>query len=73
MQCRTLRLNIKAANALNPGQTPVDKSHCPIYALTKKAIYRFSDKFPGDCAIFEGLHIEQRLLVVLGQLVDAAA
>ena len=48
MQCRTLRLSIKAANALNPGQTPVDTSHCPIYALTKKAIYRFSDKFPGD-------------------------
>ena len=72
MQCHTMRLNIKAVNALNPGQTPVDISDCPIYALTKEAIYRFPDKFPGYCAMFGGLHIEQCLLVVHGQLVDGS-
>ena len=31
-----MRLNIKAVNTLNPGQTPVDTSDCLIYALTKE-------------------------------------
>ena len=70
MQCHTMKLNIKAVNALNPGQAPVDTSDCPIYALTKEAIYRFPDKFPDYFAMFGGLHIEQCLLVVHGQLID---
>ena len=64
MQCHTKRLNIEAVNDLNPGQTPVETSDCPIYALTKEATYCFPDKFPGYCAMFEGL------LVVHHQLVD---
>ena len=64
-----MRLNIKATNAFNPGQTPFDTSDCPIYALAKEAIYHFQDKFPGYCAIFGGRHIEQCILVVHGQLV----
>ena len=70
MECHTMRLNIKAINALNPGQAPVHTSDCPTYTLTKEAIYRFPDKFPGYCAMFGGLHIEQCLLVVNGQLLD---
>ena len=73
MQCHTVRLNIKAISALNPGQALVDTSDCPIYALTKEAIYRFLDKFPGYCALFVGLYIEQCLLVVHGQLVDGSS
>ena len=67
-----MRLNIKAVNALNPGQMPVDTSDCPIYTVTKEAIYHFPDKFPGYCAMFGGLHIEQCLLVVHGQLLDGS-
>ena len=69
MKCPTMRLNIKAANAFNPGQTLFDTSDCPIYALAKEAIYHFQDKFPGYCAIFGGRHIEQCILVVHDQLV----
>ena len=54
-------LNIKAFNILNPGQMPVGTSDCQIYALTKEAIYCFPDKFPGYCAMFGGLDIEQCL------------
>ena len=70
MQCHTMKLNKKAVNALNPGQTPVDTSDCPIYALTKEAIYRFPHKFSDYVAMFGGLHIEQCLLVVHGQLIE---
>ena len=72
MQCRTMRLNIKAVKALNPGQTPVDTLDCPIYALTKEVIYHFPDKFPEYCAMFGDLHIEQCLLVVHDQLTDGS-
>ena len=37
MQVHTMNLNIKAISGLNSGQTPVDVSDCPIYALTKEA------------------------------------
>ena len=47
-----MKLNIKTVNAFNPGQMPVDTFDCQIYALTKEAIYRFPDKFPGYCAMF---------------------
>ena len=59
MQCHNMRLNIKAANALNLGQAPDDTSDFPIYALTKEAIYCFPDKFPGYYTMFGCLHIEQ--------------
>ena len=69
MQCHTMKLNMKVVNALNPGQTPVDTSDCPIFALTKEAIYRFPYQFKNYFAMFGGLHIEQCLLVVHGQLI----
>ena len=62
----------QAVNALNPGQKPVDTFDCPIYALTREAIYCFPDNFPGYCAMFGDLHIGQCLLVVHGQLVDGS-
>ena len=45
MQVRKMHLNIKAISALNPGQTPVDVSDCPVYALTKEAQFRFLEQF----------------------------
>ena len=58
MQCHTMKLNMKVVNALNPGQTPVDTSDCPIFALTKEAIYRFPYQFKNYFAMFGGLHID---------------
>ena len=70
MQCHIMTLNIKAVDALNPGQTPVDVSDCPVYALTKEAQYRFPDQYSNYFAMFGGLHIEQCLLVIHGQLIQ---
>ena len=67
-----MMLNIKAFNILNPGQMPVGTSDCQIYALTKEAIYCFPDKFPGYCAMFGGLDIEQCLCSLYHKLVEAA-
>ena len=70
MQCHTMKLNMKVVNALNPDQTPVDVSDCPVYALTKEAQYRFSGEFSNYFAMFGGLHIEQCLLVIHGQFIQ---
>ena len=67
MQCHAMRLNVKAVSALNPDLLTF--SDCAIYVLTKEAIYSLPGKFPGNFAMFGGLHIEQYFLVVHGQLV----
>ena len=64
-----MRLNKKVVNALNPGQTPVDVSDCPVFALTKEAQFRLAGEFSDYFAMFGGLHIEQCLLVTHGQLI----
>ena len=69
MQVHTMRLNKKAVSALNPGQTPVDMSDCPVFAFTKEAQYRLADEFSDYFAMFGGLHIEQCMLVTHGQLI----
>ena len=48
-QCHTMRLNKREVAALNPGQTPVDVSACPVYALTK---YRFPGEFSNYFLMF---------------------
>ena len=45
MQIHTMKLNIKAISALNPGQTPVDASDCPVSALTKEAQFQLPEHF----------------------------
>lgn len=70
MQCHVMKLNIKAVKALNPGQTPLDISDFPIFALTKEEIYCFADERPIYFALFGGLHIEQCLLIVHSQLIE---
>ena len=67
MQCHAMRLNVKAVSALNPDLLTF--SDCTIYVLTKEAIYSLPSKFPGNFAMFGGLHIELYFLVVHGQLV----
>ena len=53
-----MRLNTKLVNKLlDPGQTPVDVSDCPVFALTKEAHYRFADEFSNYFPMFGGLHI----------------
>ena len=69
MQYHIMKLNIKAVEALNPGQTPVDVSDQPVYALTKEVQYRFAEEFHDYFAMFVGLHIEQCLLKIHGQLI----
>ena len=67
-----MKLNIKIVNVLNPGQTQVDMSDCPVYALTKEVQFRFPDQFADYVAMFGGLHIEQCLLVIHGQLIHGS-
>ena len=72
MQVHTMNLNIKSISALNPGQTPVDVSDCLVYALTKKAQFRFLEQFSNYFAMFGGLHIEKCLLVTHGQFIEGS-
>ena len=72
MQVHTMNLNIKAISALNPGQTPVDVTDCPVYALTKETQFRFPEHFSNYFAMFRGLHIEQCLLVTHGQFIEGS-
>ena len=72
MQVYTVNLNIKAINAINPGQTPADVSDCPVDALTKEAQFQFPEHFSKYFAMFGGLHIEQCLLVTHGQFIEGS-
>ena len=72
MQVHTMNLNIKAIIALNPSQTPVDVSDCPVYALTKEAQFQFPEQFSNYFVMLMGLHIEQCLLVTHGQFIEGS-
>ena len=66
-----MNLNIKTS-ALNSGQTPVDVSDCPVYALAKEAQFRFPEHFSNYFAMFGGLYMEQCLLVTHGQFIEGS-
>ena len=68
-QAHIMNQNIKWTETLNPGQTPVDVSDQPMYALTKTLQYQYPDEFSKYFAVFGQLHIEQALLVVHGLLI----
>ena len=57
---------------LNPGQTPVDISDQPAYALTKELQFDHPEMFSEYFPIFKQLHIEQSLLVIHGQLIEGS-
>ena len=61
-----MKENVKWTEILNPGQTPVDVSNPPVYALTKTLQFMYPDEFSNYIALFGQLHIEQALHVVHG-------
>ena len=67
-----MHLNIKWTAVLNPGQAPIDVSDQPVYALTKELQFRHPEIFSQYFPIFGKLHIEQFLLVILGQLIEGS-
>ena len=71
MQAHLMQLNMKWTAILNPGQTPVDVRDQPVYALTKELQFRHPGIFSQYFPIF-GLHIEQCLLVIHGQLIEGS-
>ena len=71
-QGHIMSMNKQWTEILNPGQTPVDVSDQPVYALTKELQFRYPDKFSKYFPVFGQLHIEQSLLVVHGQLVNGS-
>ena len=64
----------KTINYLNPGQTPVDVCDQPVYALTKKIQWRYPDKFGNSSyfCLFGGLHFEQCILTIHGELIKGS-
>ena len=58
-------------SSINPGQIPVDTCDQPVYALAKEIQWRYPNDFSDNqyFAIFGGLHIEQSLLGIHGELI----
>ena len=63
---------MKWTAVLNPGETPVDVSDQPLYALTKELQFRHPEIFSQYFPIFRQLHIDQSLLVIHGQLIESS-
>jgi len=72
MQGHCMTLNINSTKVLNSNQTPIDVSDQPVYAITKELLYRYPRLFEKYCPIMGGLHIEQSLLVIHGQLIEGS-
>ena len=59
---------------INPGQIPIDTCDQPVFVLTKEVEWRYPEEF-SDVQYFSilgGLHIEQSLLVVHGEVVSGS-
>ena len=52
--------------------TSIDVSDQPVYALTKELQYRYLHPSEKYCPIMGGLHIEQSLLRICGQLIEGS-
>ena len=72
MQIHLMQLNMKWTAVLNPGQTLVDVSDQPSYALTKELQFRHQGVFSQYFPIFRQLYIEPSLLVIHGQLIEGS-
>ena len=64
--------NVKCTKIINPNQAPVNCCDEPVFTLTKELQFRFPKMFQNYFPLFEGLHIEQSLLVVHGQLIKGS-
>ena len=63
---------MKWTETLNPGQTLVDISDQPVYALTKELQLCFPKTFSNYFPLFGQLHNEQCLLVIHGQMIKGS-
>ena len=57
---------------MNPTQTPLDASDQLVYALTKELQYCYPYLLEKYCPIMGGLHIEQSVLGIHGQLSEGS-
>ena len=64
-----MMLNKRTVEALNPGQTSLDWSDCPVYALTKELMFRNPRSYQNYVPFMGGLHPEQTFLKIFGQLI----
>ena len=73
-QHHVMSLNKKMTNFLNPSQTPVDTGDQPVYALTKTIQWLYPHNFGQGMymSILGGLHIEQSVLVMHGELIKGS-
>ena len=73
-QYHCMKIIQRTANFLNPEQTPVDCCDAPVYALTKEIQFRLPKEFGADkyFSLFGGLHIEQHLLIIHGELIKGS-
>ena len=55
---------------LNPSQTPVDTCDQPVYALRKELQWRRLLQFENYFSLFPGMHIEQSMQDVHGDIID---
>ena len=71
MQFHCMNIITKTIKEVNPTQTPVDVCDQPIFALTKRLIWRY-DCFKNYFCLFGGLHVEKSLLVMHGEFVSGS-
>ena len=73
-QYHVMSLNKKMTTFLNPSQVPVDTCDQPVYALTKTIQWMYPNEFGQSAymSILGGLHIEQSILVMHGELVNGS-
>ena len=69
MQNHCLLLNMQSTKVLNENQIPVDVSDQPAFALTKELQFRLPNIFSDYLPFVGGLHIEQSLLSLYGELI----
>ena len=69
MQYHCMEITKKVTEAVNPGQTLVDVSDQPVYALTKEVQWKYPELFQNYFPVMGALHIEQIFLKCHGQLI----
>ena len=72
MQYHCMKLNQATTNAVNPGQTPVDVSDQPVYALTKEIQWMYPQQFWNYFPLMGALHMEQTFLACHGQWIEGS-
>ena len=74
MQYHCMNIISNTINTLNPCQIPVNAADQQIFALTKKLMIRFLDKFGLDkyFCLFGSLHIKKSLLIICGQVIKGS-